>query len=91
MPMTANGSATANVPNWVYGFGFTVNWKQFYFGAFFQGVPGLGCGRRWVIPFNNSTAAERSNLYEKATDRWTVDNPYPQAFLSPSGPMQHGQ
>ena len=71
-----------DVPNWVYGFGFTVNWKQWYFGAFFQGVTGADrlLGGDGVIPFNNSTGAERSNLYEQATDRWTVDNPNPHAF-----------
>jgi hypothetical protein len=29
-----------DVPNLVYGFGFNVQWKQWNFGAFFQGTKG---------------------------------------------------
>lgn len=65
-----------DVPNWVYGFGFNVTYKNFNFGAFFQGVAGAdrllnGDG---IIPFNNSTGAERSNLFAVAEDRWTEEN-----------------
>ncbi|MCK7557544.1 SusC/RagA family TonB-linked outer membrane protein [Chitinophaga sedimenti] len=71
-----------DVPNFVYGFGFNVSWKQFYAGAFFRGVNGAdrlinGDG---VIPFNNSTGPERSNLFWQAEDRWTEENPNPHAF-----------
>lgn len=71
-----------DVPTTVYGFGFNLTWKQFYFGAFFQGVGGAdrmlsGDG---IIPFNNSTGPERSNLFLKAEDRWTEENPNPYAF-----------
>ncbi len=71
-----------DVPNLVFGGGFNVTWKQFYFGAFFQGISGAdrllsGDG---IIPFNNSIGAERSNLLAIATDRWTVENPNPNAF-----------
>ncbi|MEJ5053845.1 SusC/RagA family TonB-linked outer membrane protein [Sphingobacterium sp. MYb382] len=71
-----------DVPRMVFGAGFNVSWKQFYFGAFFQGVSGAdtqlnGDG---VIPFNNSTGAERSNLFTVAEDRWTPENPNPNAF-----------
>ena len=71
-----------DVPNWVYGFGFTVNWKQWYFGAFFQGVASAQrqLGGDGIIPFNNSTGPERSNLFAIANDRWTVSNPNPNAF-----------
>ncbi|GAA4778239.1 TonB-dependent receptor [Olivibacter ginsenosidimutans] len=66
-----------DVPNLVYGFGFNVSYKQFYLGAFFQGVDGAtrtlsGDG---IIPFNNSTGPERSNLFAAAESRWTEDNP----------------
>lgn len=66
-----------DIPNLVYGFGFNVSYKKFYVGAFFQGVEGAermlaGDG---IIPFNNSTGPERSNLYAAAESRWTVDNP----------------
>lgn len=71
-----------DVPTTVYGFGFNLSLKQFYFGAFFQGVSGAdrqlsGDG---IIPFNNSTGAERSNLFTAAEDRWTEENPNPNAF-----------
>lgn len=71
-----------DVPNWTYGFGFNVTWKQWYIGAFFQGVAGAqkqlsGDG---IIPFSNSTGAERSNLFAVAESRWTEANPDPNAF-----------
>jgi TonB-linked SusC/RagA family outer membrane protein len=71
-----------DVPNMIYGFGFNSTWKNFNFGVFFQGTNGAdrliaGDG---IIPFNNSTGADRSNLYAVANDRWTVDNPNPKAF-----------
>jgi len=71
-----------DVPNWVYGFGLNMSWKSFYAGVFFQGIRGAdrllnGDG---IIPFNNSTGPERSNLHTAAEDRWTPDNPNPNAF-----------
>jgi len=71
-----------DVPKFIFGAGFNLTWKQFYFGAFFQGISGAdrlinGDG---IIPFNNSTGAERSNLFAIAEDRWTPENPNPDAF-----------
>ncbi|SFC20014.1 TonB-linked outer membrane protein, SusC/RagA family [Parapedobacter composti] len=71
-----------DVPRYVYGFGFNLAWKRFNFGAFFQGVAEAdrllsGDG---IIPFNNSTGADRSNLFAIAEDRWTPENPNPNAF-----------
>ena len=73
---------TGDVPSFTYGAGFNVTMGQWYAGAFFQGVAGAerqisGDG---IIPFNNSTGAERSNLFAVATDRWTPDNPNPNAM-----------
>lgn len=78
----AHRIGNGDVPNMVYGFGFNSTWKNFNFGVFFQGTSGAdriiaGDG---IIPFNNSTGADRSNLYAVASDRWTVDNPNPHAF-----------
>ncbi|OQP57869.1 SusC/RagA family TonB-linked outer membrane protein [Niastella populi] len=78
----AHRIGNGDVPNMVYGFGFNTTWKNFNFGVFFQGTSGAdriisGDG---IIPFNNSTGADRSNLYAIATDRWTVDNPRQDAF-----------
>ncbi|SHF11841.1 TonB-linked outer membrane protein, SusC/RagA family [Cnuella takakiae] len=71
-----------DVPNLVWGGGFNLSYKSFYFGAFFQGISGAqrqlsGDG---IIPFSNSTGAERSNLFTIAQDRWTEANPNPNAF-----------
>ncbi|MCH5718493.1 SusC/RagA family TonB-linked outer membrane protein [Niabella hibiscisoli] len=66
-----------DVPNIIWGGSFNVTWKQFYIGAFFQGTSGADrmLGGDGMIPFNNSTGAERSNLFMAATDRWTPENP----------------
>ena len=53
-----------------------------YLSAFFQGVTQAdrlisGDG---IVPFSNSIGADRSNLYSIATDRWTEENPNPNAF-----------
>ncbi|MGF7023681.1 SusC/RagA family TonB-linked outer membrane protein [Sphingobacterium sp.] len=71
-----------DVPNSVYGFGFNVSYKQFYFGAFFQGISGAErvLGGDGIIPFNNSTGAERSNLFAISEDRWTEENPLENPF-----------
>ncbi len=71
-----------DVPNWIYGFGVNLNYKNFYVGAFFQGVSGADrlLGGDGIIPFNNSTGPERSNLLTIAEDRWTETNPNPNAF-----------
>ena len=71
-----------DVPNWIYGFGMNVEFKRFYLGVFFQGIQGAdrllsGDG---IIPFNNSTGPERSNLFAAAADRWTETNPNPNAL-----------
>ncbi|MBB1285358.1 TonB-dependent receptor [Flavisolibacter sp. BT320] len=71
-----------DVPNLVWGGGFNLSYKSFYFGAFFQGINGAHrqLGGDGIIPFNNSTGAERSNLFAVAQDRWTEENPNPNAF-----------
>lgn len=71
-----------DVPTTTYGIGFNLQYKNFYIGVFFQGVAGAdrllnGDG---IIPFNNSTGPERSNLFAIAEDRWTPENPNPNAF-----------
>ncbi|WP_261387638.1 SusC/RagA family TonB-linked outer membrane protein [Chitinophaga pinensis] len=89
--LNGDGVITANdrkrigngdVPTTVYGFGLNLTWKNFYIGAFFQGVAGADrlLGGDGIIPFNNSTGPERSNLFAIAEDRWTEDNPNPNAF-----------
>ncbi|HTI89045.1 MAG TPA: TonB-dependent receptor [Puia sp.] len=71
-----------DVPNWTLGAGFNVQWKQWNFGAFFQGIVGAQkqLGGDGIFPFSNSTGAERSNLFSVAEDRWTPDNPKTHPF-----------
>ncbi|SEW05499.1 TonB-linked outer membrane protein, SusC/RagA family [Chitinophaga sp. YR573] len=71
-----------DVPTTIYGMGVNLTWKNFYIGVFFQGVIGAdrllsGDG---IIPFNNSTGPERSNLFAIAEDRWTPENQNQHAF-----------
>ena len=66
-----------DVPAIVYGFGTSLTWKDFYVDLFVQGTAMADrmIGGDGVIPFNNSTGADRSNLFAAAVDRWTPDNP----------------
>ncbi|SFO49341.1 TonB-linked outer membrane protein, SusC/RagA family [Chitinophaga sp. YR627] len=71
-----------DVPTTIYGFGLNLTYKGFYIGAFFQGVLGADrlLGGDGILPFNNSTGPERSNLFAIAEDRWTEENPNQNAF-----------
>ena len=55
-------------------------WKGFDFGIFFRGQAHVtyGLGGDTFIPFNKGVG--KGNLFEKALDRWTEDNPNPNAF-----------
>lgn len=68
-----------DVPRITYGIGFNMNWHNFDVGAFFQGtaraervISGMG-----AIPFSGNSGA--GNVYAIAVDRWTEDNPSPNA------------
>ena len=69
-----------DVPTTVYGFGFTVGWKDLSVGMMFQGV--AGAERVWngssVNPFNGGGGS--GNLYSNIGDRWTEENPDQNAF-----------
>ncbi|QHS59569.1 SusC/RagA family TonB-linked outer membrane protein [Chitinophaga agri] len=69
-----------DVPSTVYGFGFDLGYKGFSFGLLFQGVADADRMLRGsaIIPFNGGGGV--TNAYAIATDRWTVDNPDPNAF-----------
>ena len=60
-----------DVPTTVYGFGFTVGWKDLSVGMMFQGV----AGAERVL--NGSSV---NNLYSNIGDRWTEENPDQNAF-----------
>lgn len=67
-----------DVPTTVYGFGFNVGYKGFIVAVMFQGI--ANCDREiggdGISPFT----LEGSNVYAKAMDRWTPENPDPHAF-----------
>jgi len=69
-----------DVPAIVYGFGFTVKYKELSVGALFQGVAKAQRILRGnsIQPFNGGGGA--GNLYANIEDRWTVDNPNQDAF-----------
>ena len=66
-----------DVPTTVYGFGFTVGWKDLSVGMMFQGVAGAErvLNGSSVNPFNGG-----GNLYSNIGDRWTEENPDQNAF-----------
>jgi len=70
-----------DVPSSIYGFGFTMRYKQFDFGAFFQGQNNadLMLEGDAIQPFRASGGL--GNLHAITTDRWTVDNPRQDAFF----------
>ena len=69
-----------DVPTTVYGFGFTVGWKDLSVGMMFQGVAGAErvLNGRSVNPFNGGGGS--GNLYSNIGDRWTEENPDQNAF-----------
>lgn len=69
-----------DIPEVVYGFGFTVGHKAVSLSALFQGVTNMDI---WLtgeglVPFQQGLT--RGNLFSNINDRWTVDNPNPNAF-----------
>lgn len=69
-----------DVPTTVYGFGFTVGWKDLSVGMMFQGVAGAErvLNGSSINPFNGGGGS--GNLYSNIGDRWTEDNPDQNAF-----------
>ena len=67
-----------DVPTTVYGFGFTVGWKDLSVGMMFQGVAGAErvLNGSSVNPFNGGGGS----LYSNIGDRWTEENPDQNAF-----------
>ena len=63
------------VPEIVYGLGFTLGWKGFTLGAFFQGVDrsNISLAASAFKPF--SYASVKGNLYANIVERWCPENP----------------
>ena len=75
-----------NVPEIVYGFGFSLQWKAFDFSAFFQGVGHVSCSTRTdqTLGFNARNSRE-ANLFSDVYDNyWTperLDAKYPRLYI----------
>ncbi|MFA4868558.1 MAG: SusC/RagA family TonB-linked outer membrane protein [Pedobacter sp.] len=69
-----------DLPEIVYGFGLTVGYKGFNVGAFFQGAANVDIAMygEGFQPF--LSGSERGNLFSAVNDRWTPENPNPNAF-----------
>lgn len=69
-----------DVPNIVYGFGFSASYKGFSLSTLFQGVKGadIMLGGSGIFPFNGGGGL--SNAYSNVTDRWTPENPSQNVF-----------
>lgn len=67
-----------DVPNLIYGFGFTVSYKGFAISTLFQALQNADVmlGGNGIIPFN----AGNSNVFSNITDRWTPENPSQNVF-----------
>ena len=70
----------SDIPELVYGFGFQVGYRGVDVGLFFRGQGRVSymLGGEGFIPFKEG--GDRGNLFEKALDRWTEDNPRQDAF-----------
>ena len=69
-----------DVPTTVYGFGFTLAWKDLSIGMMFQGTAGAErvLNGSSINPFNGGGGT--GNLYTNIDDRWTEENPDQNAF-----------
>lgn len=69
-----------SIPEMVYGFGPTFNWKGWSLAGWFKGISNVDIALNGdgLQPF--SQGGERGNLLSKITDRWTPDNPNPRPF-----------
>lgn len=70
----------SNIPEIIYGFGAQFMWKGIDLGVFFRGQANVtyALGGSTFIPFSEGVG--KGNLFEKALDRWTPENPNPNAF-----------
>ena len=70
----------SDVPEIIYGFGTQLMWKGVDFGVFFRGQAraSYALGGSTFIPFAQGVG--KGNVFDKALDRWTVENPNPNAF-----------
>ena len=70
----------SSIPEIIYGFGAQLEYKRFDLGIFFrgQGNVSYSLGGSTFVPFIEGVG--KHNLFKKALDRWTEDNPRQDAF-----------
>ena len=70
----------SNIPEIIFGFGAQFMWNGFDLGLFFRGQANVSyaLGGSTFIPFSEGVG--KGNVFAKAMDRWTVENPNPDAF-----------
>jgi len=70
----------SSIPEIIYGFGTQFMWKGFDLGVFFRGQANVTytAGGNTFIPFSQGVG--KGNVFAKALDRWTPENPNPNAF-----------
>lgn len=68
-------------PEIAYGFGPSISWKGWSIGAFFKGISNVDImlNGEGLVPFQRGVGT-RGNLITQVTDRWTQENPNPDAF-----------
>ncbi|ATL49760.1 SusC/RagA family TonB-linked outer membrane protein [Chitinophaga caeni] len=69
-----------NIPEIVYGFGFTVGYKSFALSTLFQGAANVDfiLSGEGTMPFQQGLG--RGNLFNNINDRWTEANPRQDVF-----------
>lgn len=69
-----------SIPEIVYGFGLTLGYRNFSLAGFFQGIGNVDIllSGEGFVPFQQG--GNRGNLLSEITDRWTPENPNPDAF-----------
>ncbi|WP_223225148.1 SusC/RagA family TonB-linked outer membrane protein [Sphingobacterium cavernae] len=76
-------AANPNVPELIYGFGLSGEYKSFYANIFFQGAGKVSTVLGAEVPagfFPFQWGVDESNLRVQALDRWTEENPSDDVF-----------
>lgn len=68
------------IPEIIYGIGFTFSYKSFSLSGLFQGIGNVDIylSGEGMIPFQQGLT--RGNLYSNIDNRWSLENPNPDAF-----------
>lgn len=72
-----------SVPEIVYGFGFSAQYKSFDLSAFFQGATSFAVMIQGDMLIPGSGGGGLSNIYSNCDDRWDPENPYNENVMWP--------